>query len=300
MGGAGRGLRLAIGVLILCVQPACKRSGPGPAVPVLLGPVSVEAVSAPGDSLIDRDALADLARKQLLQAGIFAGESRQRRASAALATVQIGLAMESVKADGKAAARAMVRLQIATRPEGLAPAHFSEDTHANVEMLYSPDAETKSVFQRLAERSVTDLLTTYVGRQKLWTADRATLHASLQAAGELRVEAIRVAAARKLLDEVPTLISLLSDEDESVRDAALGALVTLRDQRAVPALTKTRSMRDTREMGKIIEALAVLGGQEAMDYLAFVADAHENEEIRHIAAEALQRAKDQAARQTGR
>jgi HEAT repeat protein len=263
--------------------------------------MSVEAVSAPGDSPdIDRGALADLARKQLLQAGIFAGESRERKAGAALATVQIGLAMESVKADDKAAARAMVRLQIATRPEGLAPAHFSEDTRANVEMLYSRDAETKSVFQRLAERSVTDLLATYVGRQKLWIADRATLHASLQAAGELRVEAIRVAAVRKLIDEVPTLISLLSDEDESVRDAALGALVIFRDRRAVPALTKTRSMRDTREMGKIIEALAVLGGQEAMDYLAFVADAHENEEIRHLAAAALQRAKDQAARQTGR
>jgi HEAT repeat protein len=156
------------------------------------------------------------------------------------------------------------------------------------------------VFLRLAERSVTDLLTTYVGRQKLWTADRATLHASLQTPGELRVEAIRIAAARKLADEVPTLIALLSDDDEIVRDAALGALVTLRDRRAVPALTKTRSMRDMREMGKIVEALGVLGGQEAMDYLAFVADTHENEEIRRLAAAALQRARAQSANKTQR
>jgi hypothetical protein len=167
-------------------------------------------------------------------------------------------------------------------------------------MLHQSDTDTKSVFQRLAEQSISDLLTTYVGRQKLWTAGRAALHASLQAKGELRLEAARVVAARKMVDEVPALIALLADEDETVRDAALGALVTLRERRAVPALTKTRSMRDLREMGKIIEALAVLGGQEAQDYLAFVADAHESEELRRLAAAALRRAKDQAASKTGR
>jgi len=74
-----------------------------------------------------------------------------------------------------------------------------------------------------------------------------------------------------------------------VRDAALGALVELRDPRAVPALTKTKSMRDRREMRKIVDALAALGGQEAADYLSFVADAHEDEEIRNMASAALVR-----------
>jgi HEAT repeat protein len=254
---------------------------------------------APEDSpAFDRDALIVAARQQLQQAGVFAGEARAQ--GTAQATVRIGLVMETVKADGKAAARAMVRLQIGTRPEGVAPARYSEDTRANAEMLYQPDGDAKAVYQRLAEQTITDLLASYVGRQKLWTADRSTLHASLQTPGELRVDAIRVVAARKLVDEVPTLLTLLADEDETVRDAALGALVTLRDQRAVPALTKTRNMRDTREMGKIIEAVAVLGGQEAVDYLAFVAETHELEEIRHLAAEALQRARNQAARKTGR
>jgi HEAT repeat protein len=299
--GLRRVLRLGVWALVLLCPIDCKRPGPVQAATVWLGPLVVDVMASPGESPdLDRDALANQARAQLLQAGVFAGESRERKEGASLATVRIGLAMESVKADGKAAARAMVRLQIATRPEGVAPAHFTEDTRANVEMLTSPEAETKAVFQRLAERSVSDLLTSYLGRQKLWNADRATLHTRLQTADELRVEAIRVAAARKLLDEVPTLITLLSDDDESVRDAALGALVSLRDRRAVPALTKTRSMRDMREMGKIIEALAVLGGPEALDYLAFVADAHEDEEIRLLAAAALRRAKDQAGSKGGR
>jgi HEAT repeat protein len=103
----------------------------------------------------------------------------------------------------------------------------------------------------------------------------------------MRLEAIRVAAARKLRDEVPSLVALLSDDEETIRDAALGALVELRDPRAVPALTKTKSMKDGREMRKIIDALAAIGGQEAGDYLSFVADAHEDEEIRKMAKAAL-------------
>lgn len=299
LGGARRGFRLALWILVLLCQPVCKRSGTILEPPVGLGPITIDVmVASDGSPALDREALIEQARKQLQQAGIFAGDTRTP--GGALATVRIGLVMESVKADGKAAARAMVRLQITTRPEGVAPARYAEDARANAEMLYQPDGDPKAVYQRLAEQTITDLLATYVGRQKLWTADRAALHASLQTPGELRVEAIRVVAARKLVDEVPTLLTLLADEDETVRDAALGALVTLRDQRAVPALTKTRNMRDTREMGKIIEALAVLGGQEALDYLAFVAETHENEEIRQLAAEALQRARDQAARKTGR
>jgi HEAT repeat protein len=105
----------------------------------------------------------------------------------------------------------------------------------------------------------------------------------------MRLEAIRVAAARRLLDEVPTLVALLSDDEEAIRDAALGALVELRDPRAVPALTKAKSMKDRREVRKIIDALATLGGQEAADYLSFVADAHEDEEIRTMAKAALLR-----------
>jgi hypothetical protein len=46
-------------------------------------------------------------------------------------------------------------------------------------------------------------------------------------------------------------------------------------------------MKDGREMRKIIDALAAIGGQEATDYLSFVADAHEDEEIREMAKAAL-------------
>jgi HEAT repeat protein len=94
---------------------------------------------------------------------------------------------------------------------------------------------------------------------------------------------------------VPTLLKLLSSEDESVRDAALGALVELRERRAVSEIAKQRSMRDQREMRKILDAIATLGGDEAIEYLSFVADAHEDEEIKGMAKQALERLKRRSA-----
>jgi hypothetical protein len=273
---------------------ACKRPGATSQQFVRLGPVVITPAAGAGDesSLVDREALAQKARSQLLHAGIFARQAAESsKPGTAVASLRITLSMELVRADGKAAVRALVRLNVSTRPSGVAPSHIGEDVQANAEMLYDPEThpDKKGVFQQLAERAVGDLLGAYIARQKLWSADRQTLHAALAAPGEIRLEAIRVAAARKLLDEVPTLIGLLSDDEETIRDAALGALVDLHDPRAVPALTKTKSMKDRREMRKIIDALAALGGQEASDYLSFVADAHEDEEIRNMANAALLR-----------
>jgi hypothetical protein len=42
-------------------------------------------------------------------------------------------------------------------------------------------------------------------------------------------------------------------------------------------------------MRKIVDAIATLGGSEARDYLSFVAETHDDEEIRAMAKEALER-----------
>jgi HEAT repeat protein len=116
------------------------------------------------------------------------------------------------------------------------------------------------------------------------------VHAALAAdGGELREEAIRVAGQRQLRQEIPQLLKLLNDPDEAPRDAALGALIAMKERRAVTELTKSRSLRDRREMRKILEAVSLLGGQEALDYLSFVAATHDEEEIRTEAAAARAR-----------
>ena len=289
-----RWIGCAIWAVILLETAGCKRPTAAAQTPVWLGPVTIAPAISPQDqtSLLDREMLAQQARSQLAKAGVFAGEmAESSKPGAAVAAVYISLAMDPIHLEGKSALRAVVRLVVSTRPQGVAPPHFGEDVQAHAEIVGDGEtqADDRAVHQRLAERTVNDLLTTYIARQKLWSADRAALHASLIYPSDMRIEAIRVAAARKLIDEVPTLVSLLSDDEEEVRDAALGALVELRDRRAVPALTKAKSMKDRRELRKIIDALATLGGQEAADYLSFVADAHEDEEVRRIAKTALQR-----------
>jgi HEAT repeat protein len=102
----------------------------------------------------------------------------------------------------------------------------------------------------------------------------------------LREEAIRMAGTRGLREEVPTLLALLQDDNEATRDAALGALIAMKERRAVTELTRNRSLRDRHEMRKILEAIAILGGDEARDYLSFVAETHDDEEIRKLAADA--------------
>jgi hypothetical protein len=281
----------AVWVLLALGIFACKRPSVTSRPSLWLGPVAITATAGDDSSMVDREALGQEVRAQLLQAGIFDGEAMQSAPpGAAVARVRITVSAEVVRADGKAAARAGVGLNVSTRPEGVAPSHFGEDVQAGAEMPCDPaELHKREILQRLAELAVGDLLAAYIARQKLWSAKPESVHAALATSGELRLEAIRVAAAHKLRDEVPALVALLADDDETTRDAALGALVQLRDPRAVPALTKGKSMKDRREMRKIVDALAALGGQEAADYLSFVADAHEDEEIRDMAQAALAR-----------
>lgn len=285
------GIPGAVWVVLVLGILACRRPSVTSRPLLWLGPVAITSSVGDDSSLVDREVLAQKVRVQLLQAGIFDGEVEQSaRPGAAVARISITVSAEVVRAHGKAAARAGVGLNVSTRPEGVAPSHFGEDIRAGAEMPYDPaELDTRGILQRLAERAVGDLLAGYIARQKLWSAKPEGVHAALAAPGELRLEAIRVAAASKLRDEVPSLVALLADDDETTRDAALGALVQLRDRRAVPALTRSKSMKDRREMRKIVDALAALGGQEAADYLSFVADAHEDEEIRNMARAALAR-----------
>jgi HEAT repeat protein len=139
-------------------------------------------------------------------------------------------------------------------------------------------------------RIAADLIDGFAARRRLHDGPPAAVHAALMGdGGELREEAIHAAAERKLSDEGPVLLKLLDDSDERTRDAALGALIALGDRRAVTALTRSRSLRDRREMRKIIEAVAILGGQEADDYLSFVAASHDDDDIRAAAAAARER-----------
>jgi hypothetical protein len=287
--------------LVLTLLLACKSktappdAGP-PDITPALGPVSVNDLTGepPPGVKVDVEGLTKQLQEQLRGAGIFAAATPGDAGSSPVARVRVEVGVEEVRSEEKGAARARMRFRVDTRPSGLAGQHWNEDVEAGGETLYplKPAPDLKLAFSKLTSRMLGDLTAAYVGRQKIWRGGDKEVSAVLTAdAGELVPEAIRVVRERHLTNEVPILLKLLSSEDESVRDAALGALVDLHERRAVTEIAKQRSMRDQREMRKILDAIATLGGDEAVEYLSFVADAHEDEEIKAMAKQALERLK---------
>lgn len=72
-----------------------------------------------------------------------------------------------------------------------------------------------------------------------------------------------------------------------LRDSAIGAILDIGDPKAVRPLVDSVAFTDEVEMGKILEAVATLGGDEARQYLQFVATGHPEAAIRAEARTAL-------------
>jgi hypothetical protein len=292
--------RVALAAVVAAAL-ACRKTTPKPEAPPeppvpALGQISVEEAGGgrdrPAGVELDLHALEGRARETLVRAGVFApgGADGGVRPTA---RVRVQVVLEEVAVEEKAAARAVLRVRVDVRPNEAASKRWHEDVEAGAEVPYriADKPDRRALFQKLVGRALDDLLGAYVSRLQLWSGDPKAVAGVLHtdAGVELRVEAIHAVAERKLGGAVPTLLALLDDPDEVVRDAALGALVELRERRAVSVLAQERSMRDRREMRKILDAIALLGGDEAADYLSFVADGHEDPEIRALAADARKR-----------
>lgn len=90
-----------------------------------------------------------------------------------------------------------------------------------------------------------------------------------------------VAQAKKVRQKQEILLIL--------RDSAIGALIEIGDRAAVRPLLDSVTFLDSAEMGKVMEAVATLGGDEARSYLRFVAGSHPEPKIRDEASAALKR-----------
>ena len=283
---------LAVSFLVL---PACKgrvtRSEPGPMDRPSLAGITVKPIS-PAQYLgteirLDDDPVAAKAKQILDQAGIFAAPEAKRP----VAQVTMGIEVFVVPGNDQTEIGAKVRLRVSVRPAGI-PSRFGEDIEAmgQAPLVKGDIDEAKKSFQQLAERTAGDLLLAFAARQKLWDGSASEISAALRSSdNDVRVEGLRIVAARGQRAEIPTVLRLLSDDEEIVRDAALGTVVALRERGAVKILAASRHMRDAREMRKLLDAMAMLGGREASEYLSFVAETHDDEEIRSMAKAALER-----------
>jgi len=101
--------------------------------------------------------------------------------------------------------------------------------------------------------------------------------------------ALAVAGDRKITSLFDTVVGLLKSKSQSVREAAVGCLIELGDPRAVAHMTKLAKFRDHRMLTIVIDASASLGGQEAEEFLDFLASGHGNATIRKQAKQARKR-----------
>ena len=307
--GGRTGAAWLVFTLVVLVPVACHRSkGKGTSTqpaPVLVSVAFQDHSQAGGakDFKMDTDRLAAIVRDKLVGAGLVtrppvdAGGADPTPASPVV-TARGVTAFEVVETEDKGVVRGGVRLRLQTKPEAIGRAALDEDLSAEAERPFvpSPGLDRAKLVEETAEKAAGDLVEGFIARRSLAIAAPAAIHAALIADGgvALREEAIRQVASRRLADEVPTLLGLLESPVETTRDAALGALLRMHERRAVPVLARSRSMRDRREMLKILSAIAELGGDEARDYLSFVADSHEDPEIRAAAAAARRRLASQS------
>jgi HEAT repeat protein len=248
--------------------------------------------------VLDDGAIARKARDVLAGSGIFfAAEGNDQKPSRADVAITSEILVDDASRDADVGIK--VRLKIEPHPSTTVTVRYAEDTTAlgQAPLGETAVAELVPAFQRLAERTTEDLLRAYVARQKLWfAAEPALAQALLSGDADLRVEALRIVGARKLKTQLTAVIRLLSDSDEATRDAALGAVVAMGERSAIKALADSRQMRDSYEMSKVVDAVASLGGQEAREYLSFVAETHDDPDIRKMAEAALARLKTREAK----
>ena len=199
----------------------------------------------------------------------------------------------------------IIRYDVATRSDGrrvllsavAAELRWSEagnrmdvSERALLERILEPgNANVAGELALNVERAVATVGVGLVEKERLRAAsDEEVVRRLLDTQYQFRLWALEVVRHRRLRSAFDAVLSVLSDQNRELSGAAVGALVAIGDERAVPYLTK-RAPGDTDMLPSVIEAVSVLGGSEAEDYLAYLSTGHPDAHIRSLAKAALER-----------
>ena len=179
------------------------------------------------------------------------------------------------------------------------------------ERRFAPGSLDAAAARAHLERAVDDALAPFLPMVRLRAASADELIAALEGrppagfpaappppaggsespAASLPRQAARELAERRERLAVPALIALLraSPGDRGTRDAALGALMAIGDERAVKPITELAKLDDAAQLPVVIDAVAAIGGAEARAYLEFLASADGDPALRAAARAGLER-----------
>jgi hypothetical protein len=161
-------------------------------------------------------------------------------------------------------------------------------------LTVSGDAEVSTELNRLAQAALESVAESLVARERLRRAPHEELLSVLSVGSEevsTKIWALQLAADRGLREAVPAGMKALAHEDPEVRAAAISALVSLGDPRAVSALSKDVDFKDYEELRVIMEAVSAIGGSDAVEFLEYVATGHPDDDIRDRAKENVEQAR---------
>jgi hypothetical protein len=315
------GLPLCLMMLLLAANWGCKKPAPAPlSVRVTRLTVSDVAGAGPGGA----DALRAAVQRGLQRAGVPVAESASPSQPG---DFQLRMQLQIEDAPPQRTLRLLCAGLLSARRSALLadkdpsdPKDAPEPELTKLEHVglaektfaSEPDpAAVAALVRRLVEDSAHTL-----GQQLLLLGSESrallALISRADADPELRKTAIQIVGRRRERLAVPVLIALIKERDRDkdplhegdgsdaeqrrqravhrlLRDTAIGALVEIGDRSAVRPLLDSVAFRDRVEMGKLVEAVASLGGEDALRYLQFVRTSHPEKEIRSEAEDALRR-----------
>ncbi len=134
-------------------------------------------------------------------------------------------------------------------------------------------------------------LSEHAGHEHEETAPDALIQALGDSDRDIQIGAAHLAGDMRRADAVDPLCELLSSDDPEVVEAAFDALARIGDDRAIPCLVRWADMNEAR-LVLVIEALAMIGGPNAVSVLELLARDHESPTIRRRASQAIERARE--------
>lgn len=166
--------------------------------------------------------------------------------------------------------------------------------HALVVAERSLTAKERAETDRLIEFTVREAVMhaghTLIAQEQIRVGGPSALHSGLESDdNELLAWSLAIVAERPAPDLYDPVVSALASTDAEVRDGAVAALVALGEPRAVDALAKRAAFDDLDFMGKVLDAIIALGGDDARDYLEFIASGHPDHKLRMRAQAGLGR-----------
>lgn len=174
-----------------------------------------------------------------------------------------------------------------------------EDDHLTVrenllsEQSLAADEPRPPANHRIVEhvaRSVLAVTDGILAKEALRQAGSGELGAALESGDiDLALFALRVIGDRGHREALEAVAGLLDSPDPRLRDGAVGALVALRDPRGVHPLTASADFSDYQALRVLIEAVSAIGGDDAEEFLEFVASGHSDDDIKERATEGLER-----------